>query len=149
MFLTDAVLARGQIEAESRGRRKAEEGKGRRVRRPGEWVRVRYSNSAIYMVQGERLPFVSHKTRNRLRAPGNAYFQADSGYISSRVQHPVVRCPAGVASYMLVVCIRFPPRAPFTFVSIFQSERGGTTRAGRKQTAAARTRRRVIILSCA
>ena len=62
MFLTDAVLARGQIEAESRGRRKAEEGKGRRVRRPGEWARVRYSNSAIYMVQGERLLFVSHKT---------------------------------------------------------------------------------------
>ena len=148
MFLTDAVLARGQIEAESRGRRKAEEGKGRRVRRPDEWARVRYSNSGIYMVQGEKLLFVRHKTRNRLRAPGNAYFEAPSGYISSRVQHPVVRCPAGVASYMLVVCIRFPPRAPFTFVSIFQSERGGTTRAGRKQTAA-RTRSRVIILSCA
>ena len=63
MFLTDAVLARGQIEAESRGaersgfRRKAKEGQGRRVRRPGEWVRVRYSNSAIYMVQGEKLQF--------------------------------------------------------------------------------------------
>ena len=62
MFLTDAVLARGQIEAESRGRRKAKEGKGRRVRRPGEWVRVRYSNSAIYVVQGERVLFHNHKS---------------------------------------------------------------------------------------